>query len=564
MSSSHDTLLRDEVGSSGERRFDTAHAAAQGEPHLHARNAAPVVTTTVAAAGATLDTAAALEHTVEQLRSHAAELADRLQGERLEIDRRLSELASRKADVDATFRHAQSWIDEQRQELEQRVRDFESQESALAEREAALEVRATELTHVRAQALAEQEAQLRDAQADLARRETELAERIAALDRDRRNWLERRKQLDERDAAVETRQRELDHRQGELYQSIEEFSAEKANFGERAAEIMRREQQAAQWEARLEAQSAELDAQTQSLRERAGELEMERAELRHRLHEVSGREAELAAAQKQLEYRQQEITSAVERFERLGVTEKRMRELESAAAEFTARKRYLDEAEAQLADEKSELTEQVRELDRQRRLLEETTARQQRVLSAQELQVRKEQQQRDAQLDEREAELDSRAAAIEQLRSELRNTEREALEMRLATEETWAQLAGAMAPAALTRSISIIRAKLADHYRQSLEGIATKSAELEAIRRDLTDQFQALEAQRQELQDWAQRRHEDIEHQAARLVAREQELDRQQEHYEQMESRWHLEQIEYQAEIRRLLAALRAVEVKAA
>ena len=103
-----------------------------------------------------------------------------------------------------------------------------------------------------------------------------------------------------------------------------------------------------------------------------------------------------------------------------------------------------------------------------------------------------------------------------------------------------------------------MRAKLADHYRQSLESIAAKSADLETVRRDLANQLDALETQRHELQQWAQRRHEDIEHQASRLVAREQELDRQQQHYEQMESRWHLEQIEYQAEIRRLLAALRS------
>jgi hypothetical protein len=147
---------------------------------------------------------------------------------------------------------------------------------------------------------------------------------------------------------------------------------------------------------------------------------------------------------------------------------------------------------------------------------------------------------------------------------ELRHTEREALEMRLATEETWAQLSGALAPASLTRSISIVRAKLADSYRQTLEDIARQSTDLETVRRELAEQLAGLEAQRHELQQWAQRRHEDIEHQAARLVAREQELDRQQQHYEQLESRWQLEQIEYQAEIRRLLAALRNVELKAA
>ena len=58
--------------------------------------------------------------------------------------------------------------------------------------------------------------------------------------------------------------------------------------------------------------------------------------------------------------------------------------------------------------------------------------------------------------------------------------------MRLATEETWAQLAGALAPASLTRSISQVRAKLADHYRDVLAELAQRSEQLEAVRRDLT------------------------------------------------------------------------------
>ena len=257
---------------------------------------------------------------------------------------------------------------------------FESQEAELAERETALEARATELTHVRVQALAEQEARLRERAGGALR----LGKRSSLSGRPRWTATARRGPSGasgSRNAkpAVEARHRELDHRQGELYQAIEEFSAEKAGFGDRTAEIDRREQQVAQWEARLESQVAALDAQTQSLRDRAGELEMERAELRHRIAELAGREKELAAAEKQLAFRQQEITTALERFERLGVTEKRMRELEAEAAEFAARRRYLDEAESQLAQEKSELAEQVRELDRQRRQFQETTARQQRL-----------------------------------------------------------------------------------------------------------------------------------------------------------------------------------------
>ncbi len=82
------------------------------------------------------------------------------------------------------------------------------------------------------------------------------------------------------------------------------------------------------------------------------------------------------------------------------------------------------------------------------------------------------------------------------------------------------------------------------------------------MRGDLGQQLQALEAKRAELGAWAERRHTDIESQAARLVAREQELDRQQHHYEQLESQWHLERADYQAEIRRLLATLRDLEIE--
>ncbi len=562
MSSSHESrAVESENVVPSERRFDGAHFNQQSEPHLPSVQRPALQ---LAAASQESGAASAVENSVAQLRAHATELADRLQTERLEVDRRVNELAAQEADLEAKFRNAQLWLEERQQELDERARQFELKEVDLVDREQALKVRAAELTHVRAQSLAEQEVRLRERQSELAKSDAELSERLAALDRDRHSWTQRREQLEHREAAVEARQRELDHRQGELYRAMEEFSAEKAGFGDRTAEIDRREQQVSQWEARLELQVATLDAQTQSLRERAGELEMERAEVRHRAHELAARENEFAAAEKQLNYRQQEIATALERFERLGVTEERMRELEGEAAIFAARRRYLDEAEAQLADEKSELSQQVRELDRQRRVFQETAARQQRALGAQEQQIRKEQQQHDAQLNERELELDNRAAAIEQMRTELRNTEREALEMRLATEETWNQLAGALSPAALTRSISIVRAKLADHYQQTLQEIAAKSAELETVRRDLAAQLDGLESQRQELQQWAQRRHEDIEHQASRLVAREQELDRQQLHYEQMESRWQLEQIEYQAEIRRLLAALRSVELKAA
>ena len=145
---------------SGERRFDAAHVINLGEPHL-----LPVEQPALQVVGIGQEIAAGggasgLERSVEQLRAHAMQLADRLQSERDEVDERANQLAAREADLDAKFRNAQQWLDEQRQKLDERALQLESQQAAMAERETALEARATELTHVRVLALAEQEARL--------------------------------------------------------------------------------------------------------------------------------------------------------------------------------------------------------------------------------------------------------------------------------------------------------------------------------------------------------------------------------------------------------------------
>jgi hypothetical protein len=236
--------------------------------------------------------------------------------------------------------------------------------------------------------------------------------------------------------------------------------------------------------------------------------------------------------------------------------------MEEEGRRFAIRCRYLDEAEAHLTQEKSELAGQARQVAADRRQLEELAERQRLAVAAERQLIEAEGRNRQEQLDRREAELDVREAALEQLQSELRQTQREVLEMRLATEEVWAQLAGALAPASLSRSISQVRSRLADHYRQTLDEIAGRAERLELVRRDLVAQFEGLESQRAELHSWAERRLADVEAQAARLVAREQELDRQQQHFEQLESRWQLERADYQTEIRRLLATIRELEIE--
>ena len=503
-----------------------------------------------------------VEHSLEQLREHAAQLADRLQSEQTVLDRRQSTLAAQEADLDAKWHNARQWLTERQQELDGRAEAVLRSEQELAERVAAAENRAMELTRVREEALAERENRLQLRESELEETAAMLQDRLTVLDNDRAAWDERHQRLQEREAAIEARHREIDQRQAQLYCDIDQFISDKARAENRLAEIERREAKIADWESRLQVQGTELEKQTEALRQRAGEVEIGRAELRKSLADLSNREAELDAADQQLGYRQQEIETALARYERLGVTEEKLQQLQEEVRKFSARRRYLDEAEAQLTREKTELADCIRQLGNQRRQWEEQTVRDRRSLAAQQQLAQTDQQHRAQQLDQREAEIDARENALNQLQAELRSTQREVLEMRLATEETWAQLSGALAPASLARSISQVRTKLADHYRVTLDELTQRSEQLEAVRRDLTQQVESLEAHCAEIGDWAERRHVDIESQAARLVSREQELDRQQQHYEQMESQWHIERTDYQAEIRRLLATIRDLEVE--
>jgi chromosome segregation ATPase len=503
-----------------------------------------------------------VEHSLDLLREHAAQLADRLQGEQTALDRRQNELAAQEADLEAKWESARQWLAERQQELDDRAEVVAAREQEIVEREAASESRSKELTKVREEALAERECRLQNQLAELDQVKAEIQDRLKSLDEDRSAWDERHERLQVRESAIEARHREIDQRQAQLYRDIEQLIADKTRTEDRLAEIERREEKIGDWESRLQAQGEELEQQTEALRQRAGELEIGRAELRKTLADLSRREDEIDAAERQLGYRQQEIDTAIERYERLGVTEDRMQAMQEEARKFAARRRYLDEAEAQLTQEKAELTDGLRELANQRRQLEEQVVRERRTVAAQHQVAQTELQHRTQQLEQREAEVDARENALAQVQLELRSTQREVLEMRLATEETWAQLSGALAPASLTRSISQVRAKLADHYRTTLDQLAARSEQLEHVRGDLTHQLQALEKQRAELGGWAERRHADIEAQAARLVSREQELDRQQLHYEQLESQWHIERTDYQGEIRRLLATIRDLEIE--
>jgi len=148
--------------------------------------------------------------------------------------------------------------------------------------------------------------------------------------------------------------------------------------------------------------------------------------------------------------------------------------------------------------------------------------------------------------------LDRAQAALAQLRSELDAIHREALEVRLATGELWLQLSGTAPPAALTRSLGQVRARLAEHYRVAGIELVRQKDELDRIRVELGSQHEKLVKQRREFDLWAERRQQELDEQAARLVSREQEIEHQEAEFHDASRQWQLEELRYQQEVRRL------------
>ena len=130
-------------------------------------------------------------------------------------------------------------------------------------------------------------------------------------------------------------------------------------------------------------------------------------------------------------------------------------------------------------------------------------------------------------IDQRAEQLERRRADLDDLRREVTQLHKDTLEMRLATEELWVRVSGRMPPSAMTRALAELRNKLSDHYRLATAHTAQQKAELETLSNNVHEKYQTLDEHRRNLQEWFHRRNQDIEEQAARLVRREQELDRQ-------------------------------------
>ncbi len=292
-----------------------------------------------------------------------------------------------------------------------------------------------------------------------------------------------RLQAEQLTAHLSSRQKELDHREAELNSRTARLESEvrtaKLWIDEHENDLNFRSQAMARREEELAARAEAVAKGERNLLNRRQELDRREQELLDRRRELSEQERKI----KQCLARVVAVEAARQQRDSTSVRAQ-AEELQRAAEQYKTRKRQIERMAAGLAQEREAVQRQADHADRCR-------------------------------------------ASLEQLRGDLERIHRETLEIRLATEELWVELAGAAPPAALVQSLGRIRAKLADQYRQAGIELAEQQKELETIRGQLGEQHEKLVEHKRQVEQWAADRREECDRQASRLVACEQELRRE-------------------------------------
>ncbi len=553
---------QDSANTSREIRVDAAHAVRRAESPSPAKDLIAVVSEqqhhALASAEETLGQLIDASASPEVLARQAVDLAQQLQEQLANLDRRSERINAQEADFDTRIRNARLWLDERENELDTLEKTLQQRETDFVKQAQQPRAAFDQGQHKeREQEFESREQQLSKLQVELEFSQSQVEEKRSELEIQTALCQTKQEEHDEKKQAWEERQRELDQREAEVFNGIERNACDEVSLAERT------EKNAATGE-QLALRQVELREWEQRLAERASEAEFQRAELDRHLAQQEQQQAATDEQERHIRFREQEIKTALERFQRLGITEQKLVELEQRAQEFDMRDAYLANAESLLAEQQMQLLAGQRELEQQELAFENRVTSERRTLTQEGEQSELAFKQREQQLDRRGAELQNRQSALEQLAEELGASQREGLEMRLATEETWLQLQGVLAPATLSRSIAQVRAKLADHFQLATDDLQTRRHELENVRHELSEQNTQFQQQRTDLQQWLERREKDIEQRAARLVSREKELDAQQRHYEKNAHLWQTEQSQLQREIQNLLAEQRQATPSAA
>lgn len=465
------------------------------------------------------------------LLQQAGDVIENLRSQMAELERREQNLATQTAALENESRRLRLTVQEFEEQSQQREESLKLAESSLAERAASLDQMQERLQKERAEFEADVEirqqqfaAGLRDIDDELA---AERATRRAAMEKELEDLasevqIERSRWKEEQDSL----RAEFDTEAVRLRSELENLQAE--------LEMVRTEK------------LADVEQREASIQRREVELEK-----RTRLHENHLRQLRRSFEAQQTEFGQQQ-------------QQIRLRQVDMSE--------QLDRRWLHLVRVRDRLTQREESIDRERHLIDELRRT---ILHRAEEQEARWAQDRTCWEDECEAHradirrqqdmlalhaqnLEARRSRLDQLRDELEQTHRETLELRVAVEQVWTELADTMGEEAARERVEQARAELVsafDHFEGSL---GRQHAEIRAAEQRLTEQRERFRAEREEFTQWMSRRELQLQEREELLqrdvrVASEHEAD-----WRRTRERWTLEKIEAESVIRQLLDELDA------
>ena len=379
----------------------------------------------------------------------------------------------------------------------------------------------------------------------LARLRTQSTELASTLKRQQGDLDRRENMLQQRAADLENQMRKSRLIFSERERSLEELNAELDQKNQELLERQARDEQLLA-EAKKEADGLrrlylEIDEKHQS-------IQLREASLMRKQEEIAAKEQDLAALQRQLEVDRSRSQDEIDHFrstcqERLQGEERDLtlrRQRLQAAEDLLAQRQQAFEARVSRGQEQLEQSQAMQdrldvEAERRRRAADDEIAKKQEDLKR------------------REEDLEVRSQAVERLREDLASMHRDTLELRLATEEMWSQLAGAVAPLTLSQSLMRIRNRLQDDYRLQREELETQKKELVELSNRIKGQHDQLATRTSEFRDWMRTQQEQLAKQADQLVLHRRQLEQREAEANEERGAWERSRDEWLRKVQLML-----------
>ncbi len=152
--------------------------------------------------------------------------------------------------------------------------------------------------------------------------------------------------------------------------------------------------------------------------------------------------------------------------------------------------------------------------------------------------------------------LESRRARLDQLREELEVRHRETLEMRMAVDEAWAQLAQVTGDENAAQRVDASRETLSEYYRALREGMETQRQEVADARQLFEQQKTEFRSEQQTFTDWVAQREQQLRRQEDQLQSQLAQVADQEKSWQKARDTWLSERLEAERIIRQLLSEL--------